>query len=117
MSLLLSPGPQYDFIVKLSLPVVGPLAAVYTRASLRLRQGYASGSQSSYYNKFYLFLVFCFYYDIDIHNYNINHSISFIEFLAYNGLATPTIATYISAIKAKCIQFNLTTAALRYPTT
>ena len=60
-------------------------------------------------------MAFCFYYHIEIDNYNINHSISFIDFFAYNGLATPTIATYISAIKAKCIQLNLTTAAWSHP--
>ena len=51
-----------------------------------------------------------FFYQIHMYNHNVNHAISFIEFLAYNGLVTPTIATYVTAIKAKCLQFNLTTA-------
>ena len=62
-----------------------------------------------------MFLAFCFMYQIDMYNYSVNHAISFIEFLAYNGLATPTIATYVSAIKAKCLQFNLTTVPWSHP--
>ena len=53
-----------------------------------------------YYNKFNMFLAFCFHYQIDIYNYHVNHSISCINFLACSGLANPTITTYISAIKA-----------------
>ena len=65
--------------------------------------------------KINIFLAFGFHYKIDIGSFTVNHAISFIEFLAWIGLATPTIATYISAIKAKCVQFNLTTSSWSHP--
>ena len=37
----------------------------------------------------------------------VDHVITFLEFLAGSGLSTPTILTYISAIKNKCSQFGI----------
>ena len=62
-----------------------------------------------------MFLAFCLYYQIDLSNYTVDHTVSFLEFLACSGLATPTIATYISAIKAKCILFNLPISSWSHP--
>ena len=72
-----------------------------------LTQAYAPGSRRSYYNKFVTFLTFCQLFNIDVNNVSVNDAIAFIEVLAASGLTSVTILTYISAIKAKCIEFNL----------
>ena len=80
--------------------ITGPLSTTFARASVRIRQAYAEGSRCSYYNKFNILLSFCNYYKLNIKKLTVNNCISFLEILANNGLATATIATYISAIKA-----------------
>ena len=74
---------------------------------MRLRQAYAEGSSCSYYNKFNLLLLFCIHYDLNVRVLTVNNVISFIEMLAYSGLSTATIVTYISAIKTKCSTFEI----------
>ena len=78
------------------------MAEVNARATTRMKQAYAPGSHRSYYNKYVMFLTFCLFYNIDV-----NNCINFIEFLAGSGITTATIVTYISAIKAKCLQVGL----------
>ena len=83
------------------------MAEIYARATTRMKQAYAPGSHRSYYNKFVMYLTFCLYYDIDVRTISVNNCINFIEFLAGSGITTATILTYISAIKAKCLQVGL----------
>ena len=82
---------------------IGSLAAIFGRATTHMSKAYADGSQHSYYNKFNLLLMYCVYCDIDVKLLTENHAITFVEFLA--DMSTPTILTYISAIKSKCSQF------------
>ena len=62
----------------LSITPVGPLATVYTRASLRLRQAYATFTVLLLQQTQHV-LGFCFFYQIDMYNYNVNHAISFMN--------------------------------------
>ena len=87
--------------------IVGPMGQIYRNANARLTQAYAPGSRRSYYKKFVTFLTFCQLFNIDVNNVSVNDAIAFIEVLAASGLTSVTILTYISAIKAKCIEFNL----------
>ena len=80
-----------------------------------MASAYAGSSQQSYYNKFNLLLSFCLKFNISLKDITVNQCISFIEFLAGSGLSTPTIFTYISAIKSKCHQFGLTTTPWSHP--
>ena len=86
----------------LSHVFIGPLATIYGRATTRMAKAYAVGSQHLYYNKFNMLIMYCIYYSIDINSITVDHAITFLEFLAGSGLSTPTIFTYISAIKSKC---------------
>ena len=89
-------------ILTLILIVTGPVSSTFARASVRIRQAYAEGSRCLYYNKFNILLSFCNYYKLNIKKLTVNNCISVLGILANNGLATATIATYNSAIKAKC---------------
>ena len=65
------------------------------------------GSQNSYYNKFVLFLMYCIKFKLNIHRLNVDNVIAFIEILAGSNYSCTTIGTYVSAIKAKCTEFDL----------
>ena len=43
---------------------IGPLAAIYGRATTHMSKANAVGSQHSYYNKFNMLLMYCTYYSI-----------------------------------------------------
>ena len=66
--------------------LIGRLAATYTRAAATMEKAYAAGSQKSYFNKF--------------------HIGCFVQFLVDSRLSTPTIHTYLSAIKSKLSSFG-----------
>ena len=83
------------------------MGQIYSSANTRIKQAYATGSRRSYYNKFIMFLTFCKLFDIDINEVLVNNAIVFIEVLAASGLTSITILTYISAIKAKCVEFDI----------
>ena len=53
-----------------------------------------------------MLIMYCAYYSIDVKILKVDH-VTFLEFLAGSGLSTPTILTYISAIKSKCSQFGI----------
>ena len=72
---------------------IGPLAAIYGRATTRMSKAYAKGSQHSYYNKSNMLIMYCAYYSINVNNLTVDHVITFVEFLAGSGLSTPTILT------------------------
>ena len=61
-----------------------------------------------------MFLTFCLFYNIDVHKLSVNNCKHFIEFLAGSGITTATNVTYISAIKAKCLQFGLSSHCLAH---
>ena len=91
------------------------MAATYTRAATRIAQAYAPGTQRSYYNKFNIFLCFLSYYKLDIESLNVNNAICYVQFLVDSKLSTPTIQTYISAIKAKLTDFGCNCAIWSHP--
>ena len=94
---------------------IGPLAAIYGRSTTRMSKVYAVGVQYSYYNKFNMLLMYCTYYSIDVNNITVDHVITFLEFLAGSGLSTPTILTYISAVKSKYSQFGIPSLPWSHP--
>ena len=55
----------------------------------------------SYYNKCNILLSFCIHYKLNVKRLTVNNCISFLEICTHNGFSTATIATYISAVKAK----------------
>ena len=83
------------------------MGQIYANANARIKQAYAEGSRRSYYNKFTIFLTFCQLFKININDVSVNNAIAFIEVLAASSLTSSTIMTYVSAIKAKCVEFNL----------
>ena len=93
----------------------GLLAAIYGRATTRMSKAYAVGSQQSYYNQFNMLLMYCTYYSIEVNSITVDHVITFLEFLAVSGLSTPTILTYISAIKSKWSQFGIPSLPWSHP--
>ena len=70
---------------------IGPLAAIYGRPTTRISKAYAERSQHSYYNKFNMLIMYCAYYNIDVKILTVDHAKTFLQFLAGNGLSTPTI--------------------------
>ena len=99
--------PGVSTILTLILIISGPLSSTFASASVRIRQAYAEGSRCSYYNKFNILLSFSIHYKLNVKRLTVNNCISFLEILANSGLSTATIATYISAIKAKCSAFGI----------
>ena len=85
---------------------IGRLAATYTRAAATMIKAYAAGSQKSYFNKFHVLLLFCAYYQIELQSLNVNNVICFVQLLVDSRLSTPTIHTYLSAIKSKLSSFG-----------
>ena len=72
--------------------IIGPLAAL-GRATTRMSNSYANGSQHSYNNKFNLLIMYCAHYSIDVKILTVDHVTNFLEFLTGSGLSTPTILT------------------------
>ena len=60
--------------------IIGPLAAMYGRATTRISKAYAVGSQPSYYNKFNMLLMYCTSYSIEVNSITVDHVITFLDF-------------------------------------
>ena len=56
---------------------IGPLAAIYGRATTCMSKAYAEGSQHSYYNKFNMLIMYCASYSINVNNLTVDHVITF----------------------------------------
>ena len=80
---------------------IGPLAAIYGRATTHMSKAYAVSSQHSYYNKFNMLLMYCVYYSIEINSIRVDHVMTFFKFLAGSG-SMP----FCRILMAECISTN-----------
>ena len=94
---------------------IGRLASTYTRAAATMTKAYAAGSQKSYFNKFNILLLFCAHFQIEAQSMNVNNIICFVQFLVDSRLSTPTIHTYISAIKSRLSSFGFDNSNWSHP--
>ena len=62
---------------------------------------------------FRLFIAFCTFFTIDIHHFNTDHSLAFLEFLVFNQLFQASINNYLSAIKTMLQLYGLPSLAFR----
>ena len=85
-----------------NIPDTSPLvSALHNRVSQRLSQAYRPKTWLSYKSMFLTLMMFCEFVGKDILSIDVNTSLMFIEFLAYNGLKHVSILNYISAIKSQ----------------
>jgi hypothetical protein len=80
-----------------------------------LQQAYRPSTQKSQDYSTFLLAIFALFYDVSFPSVSVPTILSFIEFLADNGYAAPTIRTYISSIKSKFNSAGLSVSSFSSP--
>ena len=78
-----------------------------TKASTRLSKAFRPKTQAAYTAMFKVFIVFCIHMKVELCKLNINVVLAFLECLFYNQCSSAMIVNYVSALKAKCVMYNL----------
>jgi hypothetical protein len=85
------------------------------RVKARLQQAYRPSTQRSQDYATFLLALFALFYGVSFPAVSIPTLLSFIEFLADNGYAAPTIRTYFSSIKSKFNAVGLSVSSFASP--
>ena len=85
-------------------PVTASLAH---RANRRLQQAYCKSTSSAYSQKFRIFMAFCVFSHVDLHNLSHVSILAFLEFLAFNNFTFSSVCNTLSAVKAKLSSFGI----------
>ena len=72
------------------------------KASTRLSKGFRPKTQAAYTAMFKVFIAFCIHMKL-----NVNIALAFLECLLHNQCSSAMIVNYASALKAKCVVYNL----------
>ena len=83
--------------------------------SHRLHQAYVPKTWSSYKSMFMVYMMFCEFMHLDSVSPSLVTILTFIKFLAYNGLKHSSILNYVSALKAQFNWFELPAHVFDHP--
>ena len=81
-----------------------PLAG---KAMSRLHLAFRPKTSKVYTAMFRVFLAFCIYMKVTLQHLSVKVILAFLECLVCNKVSPAVLANYVSAIKAKCILYNL----------
>ena len=70
---------------------------------------------ASYTRKFRLFVAYCCFIKVTLHQFTPVIFLSFLEFLAENDISISNIANYISAVKTTLAMYGVSTIAFYDP--
>ena len=78
-----------------------------SRAAGRVQQAFRPATVASYGRKFRLFLAYCCFIQIQLHQLTPVILFSFLKFLLENGISNSAIANYITAVKASLSMYDI----------
>ena len=82
-----------------------------SRATTRLHQAFRPATMASYSRKFRLFVAFCSFINVHLHNLTPLILLAFLEFLVVNQTSPSNIANYMSAVKTTLAMHGVSTIA------
>ena len=84
--------------------LVDPLAG---KAMSHIHLAFRPKTSKAYTAMFRVFLAFCIYMKVSLQQLSVKVILAFLECLVCNRVSPAVLANYISAVKAKCILYNL----------
>ena len=93
-------------------PRLAPLAKA---AAKKTKLAFRPGTQSSYQSMFRLFIAFTVFMQVSLFSLQPMIIVAYLEFLASNGLSSPTLANHLAAIKANLSIYGLPTLIFQDP--
>ena len=102
-------------ISNISIGFPAKTSPLLSKAHQRLQLAFRHSTTKAYTTKFRIFIAFCIFAQFSIFHLNTNHILVFLEFLVFNGTSTPSIANYLSAIKAKLSIYGLDLSPFSHP--
>ena len=81
-------------------------AHLASRAVDTVQQAFRPATMASYHRKFRLFLAYCCFIQVQVHQLTPLILLSFLEFLTYNGMSHYGIANHLSAVKTSLTMYG-----------
>ena len=78
-----------------------------SRAVERVQQAFRPATMASYRRKFRLFLTYCCFIQVQVHQFTPLVLLSFMEFLIHNGMSNSGIANHLSAVKTSLTMYGV----------
>ena len=80
------------------------IQALSARTKARLNSAYATSTNKAYDSKFRIFIAFCCFASVDLHNPSVQFILAFMEFLTFNKVSHSRISNF--SIDISCCQDN-----------
>ena len=80
-----------------------------SRAVSRVHQSLRPATQASYKRKFKIFIAYCCFVNVHLHQLSTIFILSFLEFLLENGTSPSGVSNYISAVKSSLAMYGVST--------
>ena len=84
-----------------------PARDLASRAVSRVHQSLRPATQASYKRKFKIFMAYCCFVNVQLHQLSTVFILSFLEFLLENGTSPSGVSNYISAVKSSLTMYGV----------